>query len=168
MSKLIAFLFLLIGGFTWLFQKSRNRRNAGSSKKVIKGLKSGQFSVSSFSESLGMNIRSKSLTGEMNPLNIGQRISSISGKKLLEKFDILHAQADERHRVVVIAEATIKDTIPLYTRDKEVAVLYPCWIYIELMQDENKISFRSSMPSDKDHQFLLEDLSDELYRLCYQ
>jgi hypothetical protein len=163
MFKIIGLVFLAAAGFTWLRQYWANNKNANTSKNLIDGLKSRKYAIADLSETLGMNIRVKPLDPGSDPESMKRRIATLPGKKLLDKFQIQYADADQEARAVVIAEAIIKDIVPLYDSNKEVDVLYPCWIYIECITGENQVYFKSSMPSDKDHQFLLEDFADELY-----
>lgn len=165
MKIIIAVLFLLIAGIGWLMQQRRNSKNAGTSRSMIDGLKSGHYAVSSFSETLGMNIRNFPLAPDTDPAAAGRKLAGLTGNKLLDKFNVLHAQADQQ-AAVVIAEAVIKDFVQGYNNQKEIDLLYPCWIYIDIAA-EGQVNFRSSMPTDKDHQFLLEDLADEIYKQCY-
>lgn len=167
MKILIALVFLLIAGISWLLQQRRNRKNAGTSRSLVDGLKSGRYSVASFADTLGMHIRSHPLAPETDPAAAGRKLAMLNGKKILDKFSILHTQAD-RQAAVVIAEAVIRDFVQGYTNKKEIDLLYPCWIYIDTRAEDGGVCFRSSMPSDKDHQFLLEDLADEIYTRCYR
>lgn len=166
MKILIAIVFLLIAGISWLMQQRRNSKNAGTSRSMIDGLKSGHYGVTSFAETLSMNVRSFPLAMDTDPASAGRKLAGFTGNKLLEKFNVLHAQADQQ-AAVVIAEAVIKDFVQGYNNQKEIDLLYPCWMYVDARSDEGQVYFRSSMPTDKDHQFLLEDLADEIYKQCY-
>ena len=64
----------------------------------------------------------------------------------------------------MIAEGTVKDILP--ASNKEVEVIYPCWLYIEMEPTRNEVYFKSSMPDGKDHHHLLEDISDAIHEQC--
>lgn len=166
MFKIIGLFVMLFAGIALLRQKWANSRNSGASRKLVDGLKSGQYEVSSFAETLGMNVREKVLPPGSGAPQL-QALPALGGKKFREKFNIIHAATDASGRALVIAEAKVTDIIPLYNRDKEVELLYPCWMFLETDTERERIFFRSSMPSDKDHQFMLEDLADGLYDHCF-
>jgi hypothetical protein len=111
-----------------------------------------------------MIIRSKPVPATLEPFAFNQSIDKINGQKLLGKFTLHHIERNGGNGTIVIAEAIVKDIIPSSNGNEEVDVVYPCWIYID--RTETQLEFRSSFPLDKEHQYLLEDLSDEIYGKC--
>lgn len=167
MIKIITLLILVsTGTVAWLRIKWANSKNTNTSKKLIEGLQSGRFTIRSMKESLGMMIRTKPLPAIPEGFQYRQQPRTLINQRLTGKFKILFADAEPGGHGVVIAEAIFKDTIHATDINTNADIVYPCWIYIEPDIAGGQIYFRSSMPADKDHQYLLEDFSDLLYNVC--
>ena len=160
----IAAVVLIAGGVAWLRMQWAVEKNKKTAGKIIDGLKNGTYDAGSFEESLGMTIRKKQLTEDFDQRLFSQRISELTNNKLLDKFKIDYAVVESNGRGIVIAEAAIKDV--LSAGSKEVTVTYPCWLYLQLDNDNQEMYFKSSMPDGKDHHHLLEDISDVVYERC--
>lgn len=167
MLKVIALIIVLSGSVAvWLRVKWANSKNKNTGKKLIEGLRSGRYTVRSMGETLGMTIRTKDIPLMPEGFQYRTKPASLTGQKLGGKFRIFYADSDREGNGVVIGESVFKDALNLSEINTEVDIVYPCWIYIEPDTENNKVYFRSSMPADKDHQYLLEDISDLLYNIC--
>lgn len=167
MFKVIVLLVMVsTGAVAWIRIKLANSKNTHTSKKLIEGLRSGHFTIRSMREQLGMMIRTKPLPSTPEVFSYRQHLRTLINQRLMGKFKILYADADTEGYGVVIAETIFKDTIHATDINTNVDIVYPCWIYIEPDIEGKQIYFRSSMPADKDHQYLLEDFSDLLYNIC--
>ena len=165
MFKIIGIVFLAGAGIMWLRQLWANSKNKSISRDLASGLKNGAISFSSMSDTLDMMVRTKKINVE-TPLDL-QKICALDDRSiLLGKFTVSHvSMRDDQNACIVIAQAKISDTIPLYETNKEVDLIYPCWLYIEMDASNHLIYFKSQMPHDKEHGYLLQDLSDYLYEL---
>jgi hypothetical protein len=167
MFKVIVLLVAVsTGAVAWARIKWANSKNTNTSKKLIEGLRSGNFTIRSMQESLGMLIRTKPLPEMPGEFQYRQHPRVLINQRFAGKFRIFYADAEPGGHGIVIAEAIFKDTIHATNINTDVNILYPCWIYIEPAVGEKQLYFRSSMPADKDHQYLLEDFSDILYNTC--
>ncbi|MET0391592.1 MAG: hypothetical protein ABW019_00570 [Chitinophagaceae bacterium] len=135
-------------------------------KKTVDQLKKGRLDFTALADSLEMMIRSKPVDALFNPVSFNQELDKLVSARLSGKFTVIHVARDQANNSIVIAEAEIDDIIAGAGGNREVKAVYPCWIYIRINPGEQKIDFTSSFPQNKDHQYLLEDLSDELYTKC--
>ncbi len=165
--KVIGVLILAGIGIMWLSVQISNSSAKNASKKVVDNLKTRKLSFESLAESLGMNIRVKALNNSFNINLFNSHLSNLNGKKLLDKFTIYWIEKSSDNKTIVIGEALVKEFIPTSeSYSKEVDKFYPCWVFINIDELTKEITFKSSFPSDKEHQYLLEDLSDAIYEQC--
>jgi len=165
MIKLFGLLMLAGGGIMWLRIKYFNSSSKRSSKRAIKYLQEGKVDVAGMIETLNMMIRSKPIAAGFNLSDFHQRLSLLTHKKLSSKITIQFVESRGTD-TIIIAQAEVKDIVPGYYGTNDVKVVYPCWIHISINTDEQKMDFRSTFPQDKEHQYLLEDMADELFRQC--
>lgn len=156
-KAIVGILLLLVVGVLWLRMQWGRSKNKNQSRKIIDDLKSGKHDIESYSEALSILIFSKPVQQKIDDQKIRQYLQSLNGKKTNHKFTIEYGDLNENNKGIVIGEGFVKDTI----HDRQVDVFYPCWIYIDI--DENNVSFKSTFPENKDHHYLLEDLSQEIY-----
>ena len=157
-SKIIfGLLILLFVAIVWIRMQWGRSKNKNQSKKIVDDLKSGKHDIESYAEALSIMIFSKPVQQEIEGQKLKHYLQSLSGKKTLNKFTVEYGDMNENKKGIVIGEGFVKDTI----HDRQVDVFYPCWIYIDI--DGNNISFKSVFPENKDHHYLLEDLSTEIY-----
>lgn len=150
-------IFLVIGGIAALRRQQRNRQLETAASDVSKQLDAGNMDVASLGAELDMLIRRKKATtaAGMTPLIIAE-----IAKELPDKFNILQTKTGNDDDGVIIANATVIDIDLTRNGSREVEVIYPCWLYIKANAAENYIDFRSMIPQNKDHQYVLEDLAD--------
>lgn len=79
---------------------------------------------------------------------------------------VQHADLNENGKGIVIGEARVTDHVPVYNKNQEMDIHFPCWLYIDLNAENEKVDFRSTFPESKDHHYLLEELSEEVFKLC--
>lgn len=165
MFKIVGLLVLAGAGIMWLRQAAANSKAQNASRSLQKDLKKGSIDFDSLAGSLGMMIRSKPMPPGFDIISFNQQLEKLATAKLLEKITIKQVER-KGNNSIVIAEAVIKDILPQYSSNREVDIVYPCWICIKMNEAEQRINFTATMPQDKDHQYLLEDLADELYKRC--
>jgi hypothetical protein len=163
---IIGSVILLAAGLVWLRVQWGKSKNSNTSKKIVEDLQSGKYVIESYADSLNIMIRTKTITQQINPIEIKAYLHSLSGKKLLDKFTIQYGDMNEKIKGIVIGEGSVKDFIQMPGGNKEIDVFYPCWLYIEMNDNGREISFKSSFPENKDHHYLLEELSEEIYKQC--
>jgi hypothetical protein len=160
-SKLIiGILGLIFIGIVWLRMQWGRSRNTNQSKKIIDNLTTGKHAIESYADALNIMIVSKPIPQLIDIQKIKQNLRSLSNKKILNKFTIQYGDANAWGKGIVIGEGLVKDIV----NDRQIDVFYPCWIYIDM--DETSISFKSTFPENKDHHYLLEDMSVEIYNQC--
>ena len=159
----IAILVLLAAGVIWLRAQWARSKNSNEARQIIDDLKSGKYVIESYAESLGIMISSKTYEAGFDPAAAKTRLQALAGKQLLGKFSVRYADMNENGKGIVIAEGRAKDIIAGYSGNKEIDIHFPCWLYIDTDVQGNKIDFRSTFPESKDHHYMLEDLSAELY-----
>jgi hypothetical protein len=157
---------LLFGGFIWLRSQWARSKNSGAAKQIINDLQSGKYVIESYAESLGILICSKPLPEKTNLAIVKQLLQSLKGKPLQNKFNIQYADMNQNGKGIIIAEAKAKDIVPLYNSNKEIDIHFPCWLYIDTDEANNKVDFKSTFPESKDHHYLLEDFAVEIYDQC--
>lgn len=166
MFKIIWLMVAAGAGIIWLRHKAANASAQNATRKTVDNLKKGKLDFTTLADSLGMTIRSKPIDPAFNPFTFNQRLDKLITAKLSDRFTVIHIERNQANNSIVIAEAMIDDIIAGSGGNKNVKVVYPCWMYIKINPAEEKIDFTSSFPQDKDHQYLLEDLSDEIYKQC--
>jgi hypothetical protein len=163
MIKLTIGIIILLGaGIAWLRAEWGRSKNKNASRQLIDDLKSGKYMIESYAGSFEILIWSADIDQEFNQPAIKQYLNSLNAKKVLDKFTVAYADMDDNQKGIVIGEGLIKD----YVHDKEIEVHYPCWIYIDTDAINRTVSFKSTFPENKDHHYLLEDLSQEIYKQC--
>ena len=90
------------------------------------------------------------------------------GKTILEKFSVLDVKSNNNDEFIIISNAKVIDLLPGRYGNQEIEKYYPCWMYVHHKIVENQSVFRSTFPEDKEHQYLLEDFADELYKQINQ
>lgn len=165
MIKFFGLLMLAGGGIMWLRIKYFNSSSRRSSKRAIKDLQEGKVDFAGMMETLSMMIRSKPVAAGFNLADFHQRLNLLTHKKLLGKITIQFVES-KGPDTIVIGQAEVKDIVPGYYGTNDVKVVYPCWIHISVNTDEQRMDFRSTFPQDKEHQYLLEDMADEIFRQC--
>ncbi len=162
----IGIAILLVAGVSWLRVQWGRSKNKGTSRKIVEDLKSGKYVIESYAESLGITICAKPLSEQIDIREIKKHLQLLSGKKLSDKFTIEYGEMNENGKGILIGEAVTKDFIQAPNGNKEIDVFYPCWLYIETNQDSREVCFKSTFPENKDHHFLLEELSLIVYDQC--
>ncbi|HMK26971.1 MAG TPA: hypothetical protein VK483_13150 [Chitinophagaceae bacterium] len=163
---IIGIIVLLVAGIAWLRVQWGRSRNKNTSKQIIEDLQSGKYVIESYAESLGIMICSRSVSQPMDATAIKQYLHSLKGKKLSDKFNIEYGDMNENSKGIVIGEAITKDFIQAPNGNKEIDIFYPCWLYIDVNENNKEVSFKSTYPENKDHHYLLEDLSQVIYDQC--
>jgi len=158
----IAIVVLLGAGIIWLRAQWARSRNSSAAKDIIDSLKSGKYNIASYAEALGIMISTKPCQPHFDPADGRKRLQALSGQQLRQRFSIQYADMDEEGRGIVIAEAKSKDIVAGYGGNREIEIHFPCWLYIQPDPANQKIDFRSTFPENKDHHYLLEDLSEEI------
>ncbi|MEI9912115.1 MAG: hypothetical protein WDO71_22155 [Bacteroidota bacterium] len=161
----IGAVIVVVAGVAWLRTQWAMDKNKRAAHKLIEGLKSGALTVASFEESLGMLIRVRQLPENIHIASFSHKLTELTNTKLLEKFTVHYVTINDNNKGIVIAEAVKKDTVSVAS-NKETDIIYPCWLYLEIIPSQREICFRSSMPDGKDHHHLLEDISDAIYEQC--
>lgn len=149
--------FLLIGGIAALRRYQRNTQMENAGKDISKHLETGIIEVASLGQELDMLIRRKKVSATEN---LAPRIIEAVSAQLPEKFKLLQKKAGNADDGVIIANAIIPDIEITRNGTREVMITYPCWLYVKALPEEACIDFRSTVPQNKDHQYLLEDLAD--------
>lgn len=155
----IAIIVLLGAGIIWLRAQWARSKNSSAANEIINDLKSGKYVIESYAESLGIMISSKPFPAAFDPASAKRKLQELTGKLVHEKFSIRYADMNEAGKGIVIAEAKSKDIIAGYGGNKEIDIHFPCWLYIDADREAGKLDFRSTFPENKDHHYLLEDLS---------
>ena len=158
----IGIIVFLIIGITWLRVQWGRSKNQNASRQIVEDLKSGKYVIESYADSLNIMIWSKLVSEEINTAGIKHYLHSLNGKKVLDKFTVQYGDFNQNNKGIIIGEGSVKDTI----HDKEIDVFYPCWLYIDINESNKEVSFRSTFPENKDHHYLLEELSQEIYNQC--
>jgi hypothetical protein len=162
----IGIVILLAAGATWAranWGKSKNRQTVNT---IIADLKSGKFVIESYADSLNAMIYSKAYTGEFNLPAVKNYLNSLRNKKILNKFIVHYADINSNHNSIVLSEVVVKEYVGLPDNERKIDIYYPCWLYIHFDEDKKELSFKSTFPENKEHQYLLEDLSSEIYNQC--
>jgi hypothetical protein len=161
MFKITTLALLLIGGIAWLRIRWAVSRNRDTSAKLVKDLKSGTINFESLADSLGMSIRNTPIPAnrQLSPLSVAAE--RWTGRKLRDKFMVQHTHIEMETKAVIIGEASCTDINT--ATGKEMKITYPCWLRMDIDPVAGFARFFSSMPENKDHQYLLEDLSDEIF-----
>lgn len=158
----IAIIVLLVVAVAWLRSQWGRSKNKNASKQIIDDLKSGKYVIESYADSLNIMICTKAAPQQINMARIKQYLHALTDKKTAGKFTIQYADMNDNKKGIVIGEGLVKDIV----HNKQMDVFYPCWIYIEVNEDSKEVAFRSTFPENKDHHYLLEDLSGEIYNQC--
>jgi hypothetical protein len=163
---IIGIIIFLAAGITWLRVQWGRSKNKNTSKKIVEDLKSGKYEIESYAEALSIMICSKPISQQIDISGIKKYLDSLSSKKLSDKYMIEFGDMNVNGNGILIGEAVTKDFIQTPNGNKEIDVFYPCWLYIDMNEDRNEISFKSTFPENKDHHYLLQDLSLEIYKQC--
>lgn len=153
----ILIIFLLIGGIAALRRYQRNAQMENAGRNISKHLETGNIKVASLGEELDMLIRRKKVSSAEN---LVPRVIEAVSIHLPEKFKLLQKKAGNADDGIIIAKAIIPDIEITRNGTREVMITYPCWLYVKALPEEACIDFRSTIPQNKDHQYLLEDLAD--------
>lgn len=159
----IAIVVLLAAGVVWLRAQWARSKNSSAANEIINDLKSGKYVIESYAETLGILISTKPFPPVFDPASAKNKLQEMTGKQIHEKFSIRYADMNEAGKGIIIAEAKSKDIVAGYGGNKEIDIHFPCWLYIDADREANKIDFRSTFPENKDHHYLLEDLSAEIH-----
>jgi hypothetical protein len=157
---------LLAAGIVWLRVQWARSKNSNTSQKIVADLQSSKYVIESYADSLSIMIRTKTILQPLNPTVVREYLHSLIGKKPLNKFMIRYGDMNENAKGIVIGEGAVKDSIQMPGQNKEIDVFYPCWLYIEMNENGTEVSFKSTFPENKDHHYLLEELSGEIYDQC--
>ncbi|NCT73777.1 MAG: hypothetical protein GXC78_04555 [Chitinophagaceae bacterium] len=154
---ILAVTFLLIGGIAALRRYQRNTQMENAGKDISRHLEIGNVEVASLGEELNMLIRRKKV---VSTENLVPRIIEAVSTQLPQKFKLLQKKTGNTDDGVIIAKAIIPDIEITRNGTQEVMITYPCWLYVKALPEDACIDFRSTIPQNKDHQYLLEDLAD--------
>lgn len=155
---------LLAAALVWLRAEWARSKNSNAANQIISDLQSGKYVIESYADTLGILISSKPLPETFDPTNARTRLQELAGKKLQGKFSIRYADMNTEGKGIVIGEAHAKDIVAGYGGNKEIDIHFPCWIYIDTRSADQLIDYRSTFPENKDHHFLLEDLTQALHQ----
>ncbi len=118
--------------------------------------------IESYAEALNIMILSKSGIHEPDFQKIKQSLHDLSKTKILGKVKIEYCDVNKNGKAIVIGEGFIKD----FVNDREIDIFYPCWLFVDI--NAENVSFKSTFPENRDHHYLLEDLSTEIYNQILQ
>jgi hypothetical protein len=163
MFKLIALISSILIGSYWISAIYRNWTSKKASKKLVDQLSIGNFNV--VRDYLDMIIREKRCLGTFDALDFSKKIMAWKGKTVLEKFSVLDVKTNNNEQLIIISNAKVIDLLPGRYENREIEKFYSCWIHVYHDIAANRLVFRSTFPEDKEHQYLLEDLADEMYKL---
>jgi hypothetical protein len=162
-AKLIfGIIALAVIAAVWLRIQWGRSRNQNESKKIIADLKSGKHVIESYADAFSIMIVAKPLSGEINRETMKHYLHSLTDKKILDKYTVQYGDMNENNKGIIIGEGFVKDIV----HDRQIDVHYPCWLYIDVNEEGKEVSFRSTFPENKDHHYLLEDLSQEIFNQC--
>lgn len=160
----IAIAVLLAAALVWLRAQWARSKNSNAANQIIQDLQSGKYEIGSYAETLGIRISSLPLPESFDTRKARTILQELAGKKIQEKFSIRYADMNDEGKGIVIGEAKSKDIVAGYGGNKEIDIHFPCWIYIDTRGADHCMEFRSTFPENKDHHFLLEDLSQALHQ----
>jgi hypothetical protein len=162
MFKVLAILIAIGSGFMLLRRKNYNASHKRSTSQLAKNLDT-SASFESLAASLDVVVRNKSLPESFDIHHL-QRLNHLKfNGDSANKFSVISARSNAKGEAVVIANGKGKDIIPTRHGVKEVDRIFACPLYITCQVDEGRMVFYSMFPEDKEHQFFLEDLCDEIY-----
>jgi hypothetical protein len=160
---LIGGTFLLIAGIAALRRYLHNEKMKSAGNELAQHLDAGNMDVETLSTELSMTIRRKRVTDDsIKASNIAKAVST----DLDSKFSILNTREGNNNDAVIIANARVTNIEGSYNGTRDIEVIYPCWLYITPVVEDSTIEFRSMIPHDKDHQFILEDLADHAFLMA--
>ncbi len=164
----IGIVILLAAGATWArahWGKSKNRQTVNS---IIADLKSGKFVIESYADSLNIMICSNVCSGEFDLPSVKKYLNTLVNKKVLDKFTVHYADISSKKNGIVLSEVVIKEYVGLPDNERKIDIYFPCWLYIHFDEEKKEVLFKSTFPENKDHHYLLEDLSQEIYQQGYK
>ncbi|RYZ22688.1 MAG: hypothetical protein EOO16_07955 [Chitinophagaceae bacterium] len=160
MFKLIL-LGLAVGAYFFRMQSRKASRNAQNTTRAhARKLAGGNFEA--VAAELDMQVRQKSSATFSVELLYG-RLKALKGKAIAEKFHLADLRRGDNGDLLLLADGKTTELVPGRGGNELIDRFYSCCLYVHADADENIVRFRSSFPDDKEHQYLLEDLSDHLF-----
>lgn len=158
---IIAGIFLLIGAIAAARRYWYKQKLETAVTDVAQQLDAGNLDMNTIAQELHACIRRKSY---QEIAGLASRAVSVIHHNLPKKFSIAHTRVGHDADAVILAQAKVKEIAATYGGTREYEQVYPCWLYIKELPEENMIEFRSSVPHNKEHQYLLEDLADHAFQ----
>lgn len=162
MIKLFLLLIAAGSGIMILRRKNHNASHRKSTHRLARHLDASE-NFESLAASLDVVVRNKNIPADFDPRNL-DRVKQLNFTgDTAQKFSIASARSNGKGEAAVIASGKGKDIIPTRHGVKEVDRIFPCPLYISCKPEEGSMRFYSMFPEDKEHQFFLEDLCDEIF-----
>jgi hypothetical protein len=133
-----------------------------SSNDLRSGIRNGEVDFDSVAGSLDMIIRSKTLPPGFNKSKLEQVMLEINGSWVSKMFSVHNVEKNSNGDHIVIAETS--QQIPGNVNEEYLHASYPCLLLVSIDDQAHQLIFYSSLPENKDHQHLLEDLADYIHR----
>lgn len=167
MIKLVLFLIFGVGaGIMLLSQKRRNSQARSHSDKLARISSLDNFDFESLKEIFDTLIRRKSFQARVNTSVLDKEfITQASTKEFNDKYKIKGISKSLNNEFLVAADAKSNDVLPTRNGNKLIDKYYPCSILIKIDQQANEVTFFSSFPDDKEHEYLLKEFSDSIFSL---
>jgi hypothetical protein len=147
----------------WIRAKWAISKNRGQSKKLVNGLRNNQIGIRDLAASLDVIILRKPITTTIDTTVFLQKMTKLNDQTSVTGVNIEYATADQEHHAAVIAEARVKGHLQSGEFSQTTILHYPCWFYIQPDQSTSEWKFYSVMPTDSEHQHVLEDFAKWLY-----
>jgi hypothetical protein len=162
MIKLFLLLIAAGSGIMILRRKNYNASHKKSTSRLAKHLDASE-SFEGIAASLDVVVRNKNISADFDPRNL-DRVKQLNFTgETAQKYSIASARSNGKGEAVVIANGKGKDIIPTRHGVKEVDRIFACPLYITCNPEQGRMQFYSMFPEDKEHQFFLEDLCDEIF-----
>jgi hypothetical protein len=156
------FLALAVGAYFFRLQSRSASRRAQQSTRVRAGhLAQGNFE--NLVDELDLPVRQKPAAGFSVEI-LEASLKELREKQLTDKFRLLDLRRGSDSDLIVLADGKTSELVPTRHGNELVDRFYSCCIYVHPLPEEDKVSFRSAFPDDKEHQYLLEDFADLLYQ----
>jgi len=167
MLKIIFLVVFVIGGGIMRLNRRRGNSVAKScSKKLADLANKGPIDFDRLYNTFDILIRKKTFEAGLNTQDFYTKISEINkSKNFSDKYILKSVARSLNNEYLIIADGKSNDLIPTRGGNKMVERFYAASLLIKVKETENEIEFYSTFPEDKEHEYILKNLSDTIFSL---
>lgn len=162
-------VFVIGGGIMRLNRKRRNLQTQVNSKKLADRANKGPIDFDSLYNTFDILIRKKSFAKGISTKDFYTKISDINKlKDFSDKYILRSVVKSLNNEYLIIADGKSTDLQPTRGGNKLIERLYAASLLIKIKELENEIEFYSTFPEDKEHEYILKNLSDSIFALLLE